>query len=142
MFITRRRIVADDELDTRVDDVDVTDEVMDDEGGVDVDPEATDLLFETEDVAQLVAEVTGEDVEVTVDDDAGDVSFAVGEDVYTVTPEEDTEILESCKASSKARPKRRVKASTAQRRRKSSVRANTSARRRLSKGTTRVIRRK
>ena len=56
----RRRVVkAEDELD--VDDT----PMPEGEGDVSVDPEATDLLFEAEDVAQLVAEVTGEDVEVT-----------------------------------------------------------------------------
>lgn len=59
-----------------------------------LDEEATDLLFEAEDVAELVAEVTGEDVEVTADEDQ--VVFAVGEEEYTVEPEGDEEILESC----------------------------------------------
>ena len=63
------------------------------EGGVEVDDSAYGLLFETEDVAQLVAEVTGQDVEVVADDDA--VVFTIGEDEFTVTPEEDTEILEA-----------------------------------------------
>lgn len=73
----KRRIVAEDE-------------VM-------VAPEATDLLFEAEDVAELVAEVTGEVVEVTADGD--DVTFVVGEgetvEEYTVSAEGDEEILES-----------------------------------------------
>ena len=42
-----------------------------------LDEEATDLLFEADDVAELVAEVTGEDVEVTSDENQ--VVFAVGE---------------------------------------------------------------
>ena len=58
-----------------------------------VAPEATDLLFEAEDVAELVAEVTGQEVEVTVEDDS--VTFTVGEDEYTVEPEGDEEILEA-----------------------------------------------
>lgn len=58
-----------------------------------VSEEATDILFEAEDVAQLVAEVTGEDVEVAADEDQ--VVFTVGEDEYTVEPEGDEEILES-----------------------------------------------
>ena len=68
MFIQRKRIVADEELDTTP------------AATADVDPEATDLLFETEDVAELVAEVTGEPVEVTVEDDS--VKFAVGDDEF------------------------------------------------------------
>lgn len=105
MFIQKRRIVAEDEImDQEMDDVV-------DEGGagdVEVAPEATDLLFEAEDVAELVAEVTGEAVEVTVDDDA--VTFAIGDDEFTVEAEGDEEILE---ASRKVlRGKRRVSAST------------------------------
>ena len=72
---------------------------------VDIAPEATDLLFEAEDVAQLVAEVTGEEVAVEADGDV--VEFTVGEDdVYVVEAEGDEEILESVKT-----PKAAVKAS-------------------------------
>ena len=81
MYIKKRRIVADDELD-----------VMD-TGSAEVAPEATDLLFEAQDVADLVAEVTGEDVEVSVDDESDEVTFAVGEYEYTVTPDDDVEVL-------------------------------------------------
>lgn len=63
------------------------------QGGVDIAPEASDLLFEAEDVAELVAEVTGQDVAVTADEDV--ISFEVGDDVYTVEAEGDEEILES-----------------------------------------------
>ena len=45
-----------------------------------------------EDVAELIAEVTGEPVDVTVDD--SEVVFAVGDDEFTVTPEGDEEIVE------------------------------------------------
>lgn len=58
-----------------------------------VQDEATDLLFEAQDVADLVAEVTGEDVDVTADEDQ--VTFAVGDEEFTVTPDGDEEILES-----------------------------------------------
>lgn len=105
MFIQKRRIVAEDMMEDQVD------EVVEDAGEVSVDPEASDLLFEAEDVAELVAEVTGEAVEVTVDDDA--VTFAVGDSEYTVEAEGDEEILE---ASRKVlRGKRRVSASTSRR---------------------------
>lgn len=108
MYIKKRRIVADDELD-----------VME-TGSAEVAPEATDLLFEAQDVADLVAEVTGEDVEVSVDDESDEVTFAVGEDEYTVTPDDDVEVLESTKvrgrrpvkASARRTPARRVSAST------------------------------
>lgn len=72
-----RRIVAEDE--------------------VTVAPEATELLFEAEDVAELVAEVTGEVVEVTADGE--DVTFAIGSgddaEEFTVSAEGDEEVLES-----------------------------------------------
>lgn len=78
MFIQKRRIVAETELEP---------------AATDVAPEATDLLFEAEDVAELVAEVTGEAVEVTADDNT--VTFAVGEDEFVVEAEGDEEILEA-----------------------------------------------
>lgn len=80
-----RRVVAEEE---------VIDEVVDQGGEVEVAPEATELLFEAEDVAELVAEVTGQSVEVTVNDD-DTVDFAVGEDVFTVSADGDEELLEA-----------------------------------------------
>lgn len=83
-------------------------EVEEAEGEVTVEPEATDLLFETEDVAELIAEITGQPVDVSADQDV--IEFAVGEDVFTVEAEGDEEILESTR-----RPltnKKPVKAST------------------------------
>ena len=126
MMLQRRRIVANDEIDQELPVDDTMDPETVDEGGqVAVDEEATDLLFETEDVAQLLAEATGQDVDVTVDDETNEVSFGIGENEFTVTPEGDEEILEarrmpkktSVKANTKARtkrisPKRPVKAST------------------------------
>ena len=73
----KRRIVAEDE--------------------VSVAPEAAELLFEAEDVAELVAEVTGQVVEVSAEGD--DVTFTIGEgeqvEEYTVSAEGDEEIVES-----------------------------------------------
>ena len=89
----RRRIVAEDEFEP-MDTTQMPDE-GDGNGAVSVDPEATDLLFETDDVAQLLAEVTGQDVDVTVDDEADTVTFGVGENEFTVEPEGDEEVLES-----------------------------------------------
>lgn len=117
----RRRIVAEDE--------------------VNVAPEATDLLFEAEDVAELVAEVTGEVVDVTADGD--NVVFAIGEgetaEEYTVTAEGDEEILEASRrtlagkktvaATRKARSARRVAASTRARRAAKTVRKVPSSKR-------------
>lgn len=93
---SRRPIKADeelfeDEMDTEVDDLD---EGYDEgEEDVTVAPEASELLFEAEDVAELVAEVTGEPVEVEVDEDV--VTFAVGDDTFVVEAEGDEEVLES-----------------------------------------------
>ena len=90
--------------------------------------EATELLFETEDVAQLLAEVSGEDVEVTADGDV--VTFAIGEDEFTVEAEGDEELVESSVA---IRNKKAVAA--AARTRRGAVKASTSA-----KANTKVIR--
>lgn len=62
---------------------------------VEVAPEAADLLFEAEDVAQLLSEVTQQPVDVDTADDGASVEFTVGEDVYTVEAEGDEEVLES-----------------------------------------------
>lgn len=122
---SRRPIKADDEIE----DIDVDTEDFGgedfaapaDEGSVSVDEAATELLFEAEDVAELVAEVTGEAVDVTVDED--EVTFTVGEDEYTVTPEGDEEVVEESRRMRKSarrvqagrqmvrRPARRVAAS-------------------------------
>lgn len=99
MFIQKRRIVADEELDMQMPEMD----------GVDVAPEATDLLFEAEDVAELIAEVTAQPVEVEVADDGESVVFAVGEDEFVVEPEGDEEVLEAVRRP--LRSKRPVKAS-------------------------------
>lgn len=123
MFVRRRRIFAEDEVDTN-------------QNSVDVAPEATELLFETDDVAQLVAEVSGDPVEVATNDETGEVTFTVGEDEYTVTPDEDAEILESSRRV--LRGKRPVRASATRRtpvvrrtnsRRPASVRASRQPRR-------------
>lgn len=69
--------------------------------------EAVDLLFETNDVAELIAEVTNEDVDVTADGEI--VEFSVGDETYTCSAEPGDEIVES---STRVRTKRRVSAST------------------------------
>ena len=91
----RRPVKADDEIDDFADedfDVDAPADDAAEGGDVSVEDGATELLFEAEDVAQLVAEVSGQSVDVTVDDD--EVTFTVGDDEYTVTPEGDEEIVE------------------------------------------------
>lgn len=84
-----KAIQADDELDVE----DELPEVEDTD--VEVSPEATELLFETEDVAQLLAEVTQQPVDVDTADDGESVEFTVGKDVYTVESEGNEEVLES-----------------------------------------------
>lgn len=58
-------------------------------------PEAEAILFETEDVAELVADIVEDTVEVSTDLDTGEVVFAVGDDEYTVIPDEDAEYVSS-----------------------------------------------
>lgn len=83
----RRAIRANEEMEEEVD-VDV------EEGGaVDIAPEASDLLFEADDVAELLAEVTGEDVSIEADEDQ--VIFGIGDDEFTIEAEGDEEILEN-----------------------------------------------
>lgn len=83
---SRRRVRAEEDFDAPVaPEAEVVEDVT-------VDEAASELLFEAEDVAELVSEVSGQPVDVTVDDDA--VSFTVGEDTYTVTPEGDEEVVE------------------------------------------------
>lgn len=69
--------------------------------------EAAELLFETQDVADLIAEVTGE--AVTVEADGTVATFEIGDEVFTVEGDEDDEVVE---ASTKFK-KRPVKASHA-----------------------------
>lgn len=94
--LRRRPIKADEEFeDVEIDEVpseddDLAFEPVDTE--VTVDDAATELLFEAEDVAELVSEVAGLPVDVTVDEDQ--VVFTVGDDEFTVTPEGDEEIVE------------------------------------------------
>jgi len=79
--------------------VTAADEPMEQEMLDEVDAVDTDLLFEASDVAELLAEVTGEAVDVTVQDDGESVDFAIGEDVFTIKAEGDEEILETSRRS-------------------------------------------
>lgn len=92
---------------------------------VDVAEEATDLLFEAEDVAELLAQVAEQDVEVEAEEDQ--VTFTVGDDVYEVTAEGDEEILESVKT--KGRKAVKASARRAVRRADSKVAASKQTRR-------------
>lgn len=77
----RRPVVAEETLNVEMD---MPEEPMD---------APTELLFEATDVADLIAEITGEEVEMDMDDDV--VVYRVGEDEYTIEPEGDEEILEA-----------------------------------------------
>ena len=78
-----------------------------------------EILFEASDVAEVLAEVTGEPVDFTVDDETTEVTFTVGDDEITVTPEGDEEVVEQStrvigkkvQASKMAKPARKVSAS-------------------------------
>ena len=80
------KIVADDEV--------MVDDTMPEEA-------ASDLLFEADDVAELLSEVTGEEVGVDTDEDT--VIFTVGDDEYTIEAEGDEEELTACTKPVKAR---------------------------------------
>lgn len=95
------------------------------EATVDVTPEATELLFETEDVAQLLAEVTDSEVTADVDSESDSVVFTVDGDEYTVEPDGDEEILETSRR--QFRGKKSVRASS--RARGAKVRSRSTARR-------------
>ena len=58
----------------------------------DIAPEAMDLLFEVEDVAQILAEATGKDVEVAADET--EVTFDIDGQSFTVEAEGDEEVVE------------------------------------------------
>lgn len=91
-------------------DENVTEAPVDETPEADVAPEATDLLFETEDVAQLLAEVTDSEVTADVDEDTDAIVFTVNDEEYVVEPEGDEEILEATRRP--LRGKKSVKAST------------------------------
>lgn len=96
-----RVMAAEDEIDDTVD------------KSVNVNDGAEDLLFETDDVAQLVAEVTQQPVDVEVSDDGSSVDFTVGEDTFTVEPDDDTEVLECTRTHSPAiKASRRIRRRT------------------------------
>lgn len=102
MYIQKKRIVAEDEIELKEEEFvdepaeEPAEEPDAEEPRVDAE-EIADLLFEAEDVAELLAEVTGQPVEATADED--EVVFAIGEgdaaEEFTITAEGDEEVLES-----------------------------------------------
>jgi hypothetical protein len=92
--LRRRAIKADEEFED-IEALPEGEDVAPAEGEVNVDAEASELLFQAEDVAELISEVSGQPVDVTADEN--EVVFTVGEDEYTVTPDGDEEIVEESK---------------------------------------------
>ena len=91
---SRKIVKAEDEI-KEIDDIDVDDDVdFDDADFEDAPVEESEILFEAEDVAEVLAEATGEPVDYTVDDETTEVTFTVGENEITVTPEGDEEVVE------------------------------------------------
>lgn len=72
--------------------------------------EVSDFVFDADDVAELVADVTGEDVEVGVSEDGESVEFSVGDEMFICSGEPADESVES--ASKIGRRKKRVSASS------------------------------
>ena len=113
---SRRFIRSDEDIeDIQVDDIDVEEAPVAEEETFE-----EEILFEASDVAEVLAEVTGEPVDYTVDDETTEVTFTVGDDEITVTPEGDEEVVEESTrvrgrkiAASRrlARPARKVAAS-------------------------------
>ena len=87
---SRRAIRADEDFDDEIIDAPADDEVAE----FDDEPVEEEILFEASDVAEVLAEVTGEPVDYTVDDDTTEVTFTVGDEEVTVTPEGDEEVVE------------------------------------------------
>ena len=109
---TRKPVRAADET---IEDMPPVEDATPGEGAdTDVDPAATDLLFETEDVAQLLAEVTDSEVTADVDEDTDSIVFTVNDEEYVVEPEGTEEMLEA--STRVLRSKRAVKASSARNR--------------------------
>lgn len=94
-------IKAEEEFEEEFDDGgDFEDEVIDEVGAVDIDPDAFELLFETADVAELLAEATG--AEVVVEENDGVVNFEIGDEIFTITPDGDEEeVMEAISALSR-----------------------------------------
>ena len=90
---SRKIVKAEDEIE-EIDDIDVDDVDFDDADFEDAPVEESEILFEAEDVAEVLAEATGEPVDYTVDDETTEVTFTVGENEITVTPEGDEEVVE------------------------------------------------
>ncbi len=91
------------------------------ESDSDVVTEVVGLLFEPNDVADILAEITGEDVEVNAEGE--NVTITIGEDSWEVTAEPDDEFVEA--STRMSNHNRQVAASTVGRRSASTYRFGT-----------------
>ena len=78
---------VDEVIDEPVEDV-IEDEIVDEEDVEEV------ILFEAEDVAEIIAEFVEEPVDYTIDDETAEVTFTAGEDEVVATPEGDEVVVE------------------------------------------------
>lgn len=90
----RKMIRSDEEIDAEVIDEQPVEEGFVEDAPIEDEAVQEELLFEAEDVAQLLAEYSGEPVDYTVDDETTEVTFTVGDEELTVTPEGDEEVVE------------------------------------------------
>ena len=113
-----RAIKADDEIE-EIEDFEEEAPIEDDFEEVPEEDVDSELLFEADDVASIIAEITEEPVDYTVDDETSEVTFTYGDAEITVTPEGDEEVVEQStrvigkkvQASKMAKPARKVSAS-------------------------------
>jgi hypothetical protein len=110
----RRVIRSDEDIDTPPVDDEIIDDEIDDTDVEDAPAEEAELLFEAADVAEVLSEYSGEPVDYTVDDETTEVTFTIGDDEITITPEGDEEVVEE--SSRIRRSARKVAASRAARR--------------------------
>ena len=119
-----RRMIRSDEEIEEIDEIPAKDEIPVEDEDIDVVEDVEEeILFEASDVAEVLAEVTGEPVDYTVDDETCEVTFAVGDDEITVCPEGDEEVVEESTrvrgrkiAASKKMPRRSPRKVSASRR--------------------------
>lgn len=97
----RKMVCSDEEIEDieieDIDDEDFDDKDIEEDVGVEDEVEESfeeEILFEASDVAEVLAEVTGEPVDYTVDDETTEVTFTVGDDEITITPDGDEEVVE------------------------------------------------
>ena len=91
--VRSRAIKADDEIE-EIEDFEEEAPIDDDFEEAPEEDVDSELLFEADDVASIIAEITEEPVDYTVDDETSEVTFTYGDAEITVTPEGDEEVVE------------------------------------------------